>query len=81
MLGHLYVEQASVLADIDCHVSHVNMRIPDNCGANCGRVVRLEIPIYGVKQARRFANAHLADIDRPWARIVPGRPLRVSPSG
>ena len=50
-LCHFDVQQSFVLAELK---GVVLMRMPQGCGAQSGRVVRLNRSFYGLKQASRF---------------------------
>ena len=49
-LCHFDVDQASVRADLK---EDVLMRLPEGCGALCGKIVKLNRSLYGLRQASR----------------------------
>ena len=52
-VDHIDVESAFLQGDLN---EEVFMRLPDMCGSDSGKVVRLLRPIYGLKQASRCFN-------------------------
>ena len=58
-LRQLDVKQAFIQADLDFNVF---MKLPDGCGDKSGKVVKLNKPVYGLKQAGRCWAVHLGDV-------------------
>ena len=58
-LRQLDVKQAFIQADSDFNVF---MKLPDGCGDNSGRVVKLNKSVYGLKQAGRRWAMRLGDV-------------------
>ena len=58
-LRQLDVKQAFIQTDLDFNVF---MKLLDGCGDKSGKVVKLNISVYGLKQAGRHEAMHLGDV-------------------